>query len=199
MDRRWRVTTSLLLAMVIVSGWSEPPLQPPRPVESAPVASPAETEWGTNTSDPFLVSALVVAKTYNPEWYALFGQPLAAQHTPIIWHDLPVGVGGMYATNAKTIYVNPSLQQETLGVMAAVLTHESVHALRVPNGGPFGQACVDEEVIAFSWEALLWEQLPLSLRGRSEKSQQESQVWSLWHHYALDSYVKQAYQSYCAL
>lgn len=186
-----------LLVFLLLLLWQPAPLA----AQSAAPIAPGVSEWAVLTDDATLLQAFAISRDYSPSWYAMYGQYVTA---PILalraeWGLLPTEVGGMHSAFTKRITMNQLLRGEPIGVVAAILTHEATHAVRLPYGGPWGEACVDEEVIAFSWEAALWEQLPHSLKGTTVRAQRETAVWQLWRSGGLDAFVRSEYRMHCAL
>jgi hypothetical protein len=123
--------------------------------------------WRAQTEDERLYHALALSHTYNRAWREQVGPKLAPAGVWIEWGDLPELVGGRYHTRLNRITLNRSLQQESPGVIAAVLSHEVMHAVTA-RGAADPQGCIAEEVAAFGVGAVTWAGLPAKWRSASE-------------------------------
>jgi hypothetical protein len=166
----------------IATDWSVPPDQyayapsltfVPLPLDPAPLTVPEGTftaipEWHVQAQDDRLFLALAVAYTYSPNWRDQIASKLAPAGTWIEWGTLPADVGGLYDAGENTITVNQSLQGEAIGVIAATLAHEALHAVS-PHGGD-ASACLNEEATAFDYQAETWSSIPMALRSNSTQA-----------------------------
>ena len=141
----------------------------PAPVTAPEGAFVGVPAWRLQVQDERLFLALSVAYTYNQDWRTQVAGKLAAAGTWIEWGALPADVGGLYDGGLNKITINQSLQGDSLGVLAATLTHEVLHA--VSNHGTDVTACYAEEAAAFAYQAGTWAAIPDSLRSRSSEAQ----------------------------
>jgi hypothetical protein len=146
---RWRPGPPLPLA---VTGWPPPTItEPPLPaVPSARRAAPREV-------DPAFVPALAVLRTYPPmqQWPDF----LERAGIPLVFERLEGrGVLGAYNPETNRLAVSSDLRGESPQVLAAILAHETVHAIYAHRTGErtTGRACIREEELAFGWQAALW-------------------------------------------
>jgi hypothetical protein len=122
--------------------------------------------WQWQAQDSRLVLGLAVLNTFSPEWRKTIGPRLTARRTRIGWGNLPANVGGVYYVWLNRIVVNQALQGDSLGVLAAVLAHETSHAVAPP---PTHAAdCFEAEIAAYTWEARVWQVLPSQFRSSSQ-------------------------------
>jgi hypothetical protein len=152
--------------------------------------------WRLQTEDERLYLSLALANTYNQEWRERVAPKLAAQGAWIEWGDLPEGVGGKYSTGLNRVTINRRLQAETTGVVAAVLSHEALHA--VSEHGT-GVACIAEEVEAFGIGARTWASLPAKWKSTTPWGRSLNQLVRVWQSGTLDQQIgaEPAYRAQC--
>lgn len=122
--------------------------------------------WQGQAQDTQLVLGLAVLNTFSPEWRKTIGPRLTARRTRIGWGNLPANVGGVYYVWLNRIVVNQAIQRDSLGVLAAVLAHETYHAVApLPTNAV---DCFEEEIAAYTWEARAWQALPSQFRSSSQ-------------------------------
>ena len=123
--------------------------------ESDPVA--VRRDWiAHNGAAGRILLALRLLWVHNvDDWRSKFGRPLADRGTEIVWGTLPERVGGRYSRSINRITINESQQSEPLSVLAAILAHEVFHAVS-DRALSDAADCLEEEMIAFSWQAAAW-------------------------------------------
>ena len=122
-----------------------------------PVPPAVRARWAVhNGAEGRLLRALELLWVHNVEdWRSKFGRPLADRRTEIVWGTLPEKVGGRYESLPNRITINESYRSEPLSVLAAVLAHEVLHAVS-GRASPDAADCLEEEMVAFAWEAAAW-------------------------------------------
>ena len=122
-----------------------------------PVPPTVRARWAVhNGAEGRLLRALELLWIHNVnDWQYKYGRRLANRGTEIVWGTLPEKVGGRYSRSINRITINESQQSEPLSVLAAILAHEVYHAV---SGRASSDAadCLEEEMIAFSWQAGVW-------------------------------------------
>ena len=109
-----------------------------------------------NGAEGRLLRALELLWVHNvDDWRSKFGRPIADRRTEVVWGSLPENVGGRYSRSINRITINESYQSEPLSVLAAVLAHEVYHAVS-GRASSAAADCLEEEMIAFSWQAGVW-------------------------------------------
>ena len=121
--------------------------------------------WRWQAQDARLVLGLVLVNTFVPMWRDTVAPLLTSRGTRIEWGNLPADVGGVYRPRENRIVINQALQRDTLGVVAAVLAHETLHAVAPPVTDAAG--CLEQEIYAFTLQAATWYSLPLQFRSSS--------------------------------
>lgn len=122
--------------------------------------------WQWQAQDTRLVSGLVLVNTFVSAWRETVAPLLAIRGTRIEWGSLPADIGGLYRPRENRIVVNQALQRDSLGVLAAVLAHETLHAVAPPVAD--AADCLEQEIYAFTLQALTWYDLPAHYRSSSE-------------------------------
>lgn len=155
--------------------------------------------WRQQTEDEILLMALILVNSYNTGWREQIAPVLVPLAPKIVWGDLRDDVGGVYSPRSNRITINRSLKGEPFGVIAAVLTHESYHAVSLL------QQKVDEstaeEVRAFTWEAKTWDALPARWRANTDRSHLNDALVKIWKASNLEKMVtsSDAYQQECRI
>lgn len=155
--------------------------------------------WRNQVEDDLLLTALALAYTYNPEWRDGVAHQLAERGTRVEWADLPDDAAGQLQAAVNRIVISRRLQSESEGVVAAILSHESFHAI---NNLPHDAAsCFAEEVAAFAISAQTWNSLPLHWRGRGEWARLLDGLVSAWQRDLLSELIAQdaAYRQQCGV
>jgi hypothetical protein len=143
--------------------------QGPATVNGPNGALSAVPAWRLQAQDDQLFLGLAAAYTYNQDWQRQVAGKLVSAGTWIEWGDLPPDADGRYDVATNKITVSQSLKGESLGVLAATLTHEVLHAVTIH--GPDVAACFAEEASAFAYEAGTWAALPAPLRSQTIHAQ----------------------------
>jgi hypothetical protein len=153
--------------------------------------------WRLQAEDERLLTALVVASTFNAEWRDRLAPRLAPLGTWIEWGDLPPGAAGMHDHRLNRIVMSRRFEGEAFGVLAAVLVHEVFHASseHVPDAA----ACYAEEAEAFAWTARTWASLPPQWRSRSAAADWLDGLVEAWRAQRLQQMVteSEAYREQC--
>ena len=133
-----------------------------------------------------LLYALKLLWAHNVDgWRQRVGKPLAERGVQIRWGNLPDGVGGRYEPAQKRITISESYIAERISVLTALMAHEVIHAVQ-PRTSLDPADCFEEELIAFTWQAMVWKELRPSLKWfRSPKElrdgEQDSEaVYDAW-------------------
>lgn len=148
---RWRDGPALPLA---VTGWPPPEVTaPPLPARPPPSA-------GAREIDPALLPALTLLRAYPPmqDWPDF----LERAGVPLVFERLEGrGILGAYSPETNRLALSSELRTESPQVLAAILAHETVHAIYHHRTGvrTTGRACIREEELAFGWQAALWAHL----------------------------------------
>ncbi len=148
---RWREGPALPLA---VTGW------PPPDVTAPPLSARPPPRARVREVDPALLPALALLRAYPPmqDWPDF----LERAGVPLVFERLEGrGILGAYNPETNRLALSSDLRAESPQVLAAILAHETVHAIHHHRTGArtTGRACIREEELAFGWQAALWAHL----------------------------------------
>ena len=134
-------------------------------LDQLPLVPPiVRARWAVhNGAEERILRALELLWVHNvDDWRTKFGRPLANRGTEIVWGTLPERVAGRYESRHNRIIISKSYQSEPLSVLAAILAHEIHHAIHWPDvldhrgRDSFAAECLEEEMLAFAWDAAAW-------------------------------------------
>ncbi len=133
-----------------------------------------------------LLYALQLLWAHNVDgWRERVGRPLANLGVEIRWGKLPAGVGGRYNPAQRRITIDESYIAERVSALTALVAHEVIHAIQ-PRTSSDAADCFEEEMIAFTWQAMVWKELRPSLKwvripeGLRSGEQLNEDVYDAW-------------------
>lgn len=153
--------------------------------------------WEQQIRDGLLRGALTIAYHYTPEWRQ-FARVASAKGTQVVFATLPNSINGQYDASKNEVRISDRLRNEPSSVMAAIVAHEIVHAASRPLFTTEAAECFNNEIVAFSWEANVWQRVKQGFETTPTAAGENALV-AMWQQRRLQEFVLKSpiYQEGC--